>query len=209
MTYNPDKPLPEDDLADSQGDLNTNFTQLNTQFAVNHVAFNDSGADKGKHKFVTFVEQAADPESKGNEYLVYAKDDSGEPELFARPQSSGTAYQITKDGSLFVGLLPVVAVNFNQTGVIQGSDLNVTSVSRPGGTGTYVVNFTSALPDNDYFWSVSGFDNSSNPVVGAVTKDNTYGDVVTTTSISVEFRNQNNSLISGLTRACVICWRFQ
>jgi len=209
MTFNPDIPQARDDIAVSQGDLLTNFQQLNTQFAVNHVAFDDTSGDAGKHKFCTFVEQAADPESKGDEYLLYAKDDNGEPELFARPESNGASYQVTKDGNIFLGLLPVVAVNFNQTGAIQGTALNVASVTRPGGSGRYVVNFTSALPDNNYFWSASGFDNSGNPVVSQVTNTNNYASVVTTTSISIDFKNQNNTLITGLTRASVICWRIQ
>jgi len=209
MTFNPDIPQPNDDLSVSQGDLLNNFTDLNTQFAINHVAFDDAGADKGKHKFITFVEQAADPESKGDEYLLYAKDDGGEPELYARPESNANAYQITKDGALFTGLLPVVAVNFNNTGAIQGSSLNVASVSRPGNSGRYVVNFTNALPDNNYVWSISGFDNANNPVISQVTNTSNYGSVVTTTSLSVDFKNQNNTLVTGLTRATVIVWRVQ
>ncbi len=207
--FNPDIPQSQDDLSVSQGDLLTNFTQLNTQFSVNHVAFNDAGADKGKHKFVTFVEQLQDPASKGNEYIIYSKDSNGEPELFARPESNADAYQITKEGNLFLGLLPVVAVNFNRTGVIQGSSLNVASIARPGNTGRYVITYTNALPDNNYFWSASGFDNSTNPIISQVTNNATYSNVVKTTSISIDFKNQNNALTSNLTRACVVCWRFQ
>ena len=209
MTFNPDSPQPNDDLSVSQGDLLTNFTELNTQFAVNHVAFDDAGADKGKHKFVTFVEQADDPESKGDEYLIYAKDDSGNPELYARPELNGSSYQITKDGSIFTGLLPVVSVNFNAAAAVQGSALNVASIARPGGTGRYVITFTNALPDNNYFWSASGFDSSSNPVIAQVTNTGTYSSVVKTTSISIDFKNQNNTLVTNLTRGCVICWRVQ
>ncbi len=208
--FNPDIPQPTDNLSVSQGDLLTNFQQLNTQFGVNHVPFDDSGSDKGKHKFVTFVEQSEDPESKGDEYLMYSKEDSGSSELFVRPESNAPAFQFTKEGSVFVGAIPVVAVNFDRTGVIQGSSLNVTSVSRPGGTGTYVINFTNALPDNNYFWNASGFDGSTaRPVISQVTNSASYGSVVTTTSISIDFKDNTNTLISGLTRASVICWRFQ
>lgn len=209
MTFDPNIPQPLDDLSVSQGDLLTNFGQLNTQFAVNHVPFNDSSSDKGKHKFVTYVEQADDPESKADEYLVYAKDDGGDTELYGRAESNGTVFQMTKDGNVYLGLLPVAAVNFNQAGTIQGTAINVSSVSRPGGTGRYVLNFTNALPDNNYFWSASGFDNSSNPVISQVTNTASYGSVVTTTTLSIDFKNQNNKLITGLTRASVIVWRFQ
>jgi hypothetical protein len=214
MAYDPAIPKPNDILSVSQADLQDNFTDLNTQFSVNHVAIDDPGADKGKHKFITFVEQGESPESKVDQHLLYAKDDGGEPELFARPESNGEEYQITKNGNIFIGLLPVVAVNFNQTGVVQGSALNVTAggVTRTDGAGRYLITFTTPLTGttNDYFWSVSGFDSSTtNPVISQVTPTATYGDSVKLTSIDVKFVNQNGSSITGLTRACVICWRIQ
>jgi hypothetical protein len=209
MVYDPDIPQPKDDLSVSQGELLANFQGLNTQFSVNHVALDDTTADVGKHKFVTFVQQSSVPETKGDEYLIFSQDQAGTPELYARPESNGTAYQLTKGGSIYTGLLPVVAVNFNAAGTVQGTALNVASIARPGGTGRYVITFTNALPDNNYFWDVSGFDNSNNPVISQVTNTATYGSVVTTTSISVDFKNQNNTLITALTRACVVCWRVQ
>ena len=213
MTFNPDIPKPNDDLAVSQGDLLTNFGQLNTQFAVNHVPFNDSGSDKGKHKWVSFVEQADDPESLANEYLAYSKDDSGDTELYLRPESNGTVFQATKDGNIYLGLIPFAAVNFDSA-LTMHSSYGVTSVTQPAGAGRYRVNFTAAAKaslggSNDYFWSVSGFDNSSNPVISQVSNTSNYATVVTTDYIQFDFKNQNNSLVTGLTRASVICWRFQ
>ena len=211
MVYDPDKPQPKDDLSVSQGDLLANFQGLNSQFSVNHVALDDTTTDAGKHKFVTFVQQSSVPESKGDEYIIFSQDEGGTPEIYARPESNATAYQLTKEGSLFTGLLPVVAVNFNVSGAIQGTALNLSpnGVTRPGGTGRYLVTFTTALPDANYFWSVSGFDGSSNPVISQVTNTNTYGNVVKVGSIQFDFKNQNNSLITDLTRACAICWRVQ
>ena len=209
MPFDPDKPQPQDDISVSQADLLENFTELNTQFSVNHVGFDDTTGDAGKHKFVTFVQQADTPETKADEQVVYAKDSDGTPELFARPESNGTEYQLTKSGNINTGLIPMVAVNFNQTGAIQGTALNVASIARPGAAGTYVVTFTSALPSANYFWSVSGFDNSNNPVVGQVLNASDYTTVVKTTEISLSFLNQNGTSITGLTRACLICWRVQ
>ena len=209
MTYDPDKPQPKDILSVSQADLLENFQELNTQFSINHVALNDTTGDAGKHKFVTLVEQSTVPTTKADEYLLFSQDDGGTPEIYARPESNGTAFQLTKAGAVFTGLIPVVAVNFNVTGAIQGSALNVASIARPGGTGRYVITFTNALPDANYFWSVSGFDNSSNPVISSVTNNSTYSSVVTASTISFDFKNQNSTLITALTRASVICWRIQ
>lgn len=216
MTYSPNIPQPRDDLAVSQGDLLVNFQQLNTQFGVNHVAFDDSSADKGKHTVVNFVEQADDPETGANEYTIYSKEDaSGDTELFARPPNNADSYQWTKDGAIFVGLLPFVAVNFSISPItIQGDSLGVDSITQPGSAGRYRVNFTAAVTaalagNNDYFWQVSGFDNSSNPVISQVTNTGAYNTVVTDTYIQFDFKNQNNTLISGLTRASVVLWRVQ
>jgi hypothetical protein len=210
MTFDPTIPQPRDILSDSQSDLLTNFGQLNTQFAVNHVAFNDGSSDKGKHKFITFVEQADDPESQADEHLLYTKDDSGDTEIYGRPESNGTAFQMTKDGALYLGMLPFAAVNFDSLGAIQGTALNVSSVSVPTpGSARFIVNFTNNAPDTNYFWSCSGFDNSSNPVIGQPTNSATYSDIVKVGSLQVDFKNQNNTLVTGLTRACVIVWRFQ
>ena len=210
--FDPSIPQPKDPLSVSQGDLLTNFTQLNTQFGVNHVAFDDAGANKGKHAFATFVEQAQDPESKSDEYLVYSKDDSGDTELYARPEANATAYQITKDGSLYTGLKPIVAVNFsNVSTYIQGSSLGVASITNPS-TGTFQINFTAAvtaeLADANYYWSVSGFTSTNIPCIAQVQDSVTYGDVVNTSRIIFDFKNAANTGIA-ITRACAICWRFQ
>lgn len=206
--FDPNIPQPRDLLSNSQGDLLTNFQQLNTQFGVNHVPFDDASADKGKHKFVTIVEQSNDPETNVDEQIIYSKDDGGQPELFARPQNNGTPYRMTKDGAFFTGITPAVAVNFDGAGAIRGTALNVTSVTNPS-VGRYVINFTNPLPDNNYYWHVSGFDNSGNPVISQVRNNGTYGTVVQTGLLDVTFKNQNNTLITGLVGAVVICWRVQ
>lgn len=52
--YNPLIPLATDRLSTSQGQLKTNFTQLDTQFGVDHSNFNTgSGNGTGFHKQVT------------------------------------------------------------------------------------------------------------------------------------------------------------
>lgn len=215
MVFDPDIPQPRDNLSVSQADLLENFSELNTQFGVNHVPFNDPGANKGKHNFVTLVEQSEDPESKSDEYLLYSKDDAGDCEIYARPEANGNPFQITKDGNLFLGITPIVAVNFERVApFIKGSSLGVASIAQPV-TGTFVITFTADVTtalngSNDYFWTVSGFDNQNvNPVIAEVTNAVNYNDVVKTTSISVSFRNQNGGPVSGLTRASVMCWRFQ
>ena len=206
MTYSPSIPKPDDDMSNSQADLKTNFQQLNTQFAVNHVAFDDDSADKGKHKFATFVQQDDDPETKADEYIIYAKDDDGDCELYGRGENNATPYKITKDGALFTGIKPIAAVNFDATPTIQGTSLNVASVTVSGGV--YTVTFTTPEADNNYLWSVSAFDNSNNPCIATVAKNADYNSSVHTDWIKFTFVNQNNANTT-IIRASVVLWRFQ
>ena len=214
MVYNPDIPQAQTDLSVSQGDLLENFSQLNTQFGINHVEFNDTGGDAGKHKLVTFIEQSSDPATKSNEAIIFAKDDSGDTELFIRPENNAAPYQMTKDGLVYLGITPFASVNFDRNNpYIQGTSPGVASVAMPT-PGVFRVNFTAAVTallagSNDYFWSVSGFDNSTNPVISQVSNNFNYNSVVTDTFIQFSFVNQNNSPVTALTRACAVFWRFQ
>lgn len=74
MTYKPGTPLPTDRPSISQGDLKTNFGQLNTIFKANHFEYDwATVADRGKHRFVTFVKQAADPVITGTDWATFVK----------------------------------------------------------------------------------------------------------------------------------------
>jgi len=53
MTFNPNIPMPNDELSDSQGDIQTNFNQSNIIFGIDHYTFDNGTANKGKHTWVT------------------------------------------------------------------------------------------------------------------------------------------------------------
>lgn len=202
MTFDPAVPQANEIISTSQPKLLENFSQLNSVFGVNHVPFNDVSANKGKHNYVTYVEQTADPVSQDNEYLVYSKELSGSAELYARPQLNADPFLLTKGGSIYLGIIPVVAVNFDSTGAIQGTALNVSSITVAGNI--YTINFP-ALTSNNYFWNISGFAStvSSTPVSSQVAN----GVLPGTTSIQVSFI-QGSSAIAPY-RASLIIWRFQ
>lgn len=218
MTFDPNIPLPADELVNSQGDLLTNFTELDTQFGINHVEFSDTTGDAGKHKFATFIEQADDPVSKGDEYILYSKEDTaGNTELHARPEAGkGAAYQITKDGFLNLGIIPFAAVNFDNLGAPRGTPIGLDAVTPvvKVADGRYRLDFSAATTtllagSNDYLWNVSAFDNSSQPVISFVTNNADYGTVVKDTSIMFDFKHANDDFATGLVAATVILWRFQ
>ena len=54
MTYLPTIPQPTDLLSTSQGNIQTNFSQANTIFGINHYPFDNVTVDKGKHTFIQF-----------------------------------------------------------------------------------------------------------------------------------------------------------
>lgn len=221
MTFQPDIPRDPQDMAAGQAPLATNFTQLNTQFGVNHGAFNDS-AIPGKHKFVTFVERSAGEVTalspKSDEAILFAQDDgAGNTELYVK-QYQEDPYQFTKGGAPFVGMKPVAAANFQKrvgTGAVTpDSSYNVASVNQDA-DGRFTITYTNQITDPagsataDYYWTINGFDDSNNPVIGTPRVSGTYSDYVKATSIVVEFRNQNGTRITGLTRASVIIWAVQ
>jgi hypothetical protein len=72
MSYNPSIPLRTDFLSVSQGQIKTNFSQLNTVFGNDHVPF-DSGTNPGLHNHVTIPNASTDPTISGNTIEMYMK----------------------------------------------------------------------------------------------------------------------------------------
>jgi len=96
VTFNPSIPQSTDDISQTQGEILTNFTQLNTIFGNEHVEFNDgTTANRGKHKAIRLIEQASDPSTAADEMALYTKAVSGVTELFTRGEGSGSIWQIT------------------------------------------------------------------------------------------------------------------
>jgi len=210
MAYQSNIPNRDDNVSESQADLLENFTELNTQFAVNHVSFDSGDGDEGKHKFVTYVQQDDDPESSTDEYLIYAKDDAGEPELFCRPQENGTAFQMTKNGGLFYGARPVAFVNFEADETII-SQFNVSSVSNVSGA-RYLITFTNQIVDDagsptaDYFWDIQAMATSNVAINCRPFSSSSYADSIKPTSIEIVFKDRNGIDITTLLRGTVIIW---
>ena len=235
MTYNPNIPQPKDIIADSQGDLLINFTQLNSIFGTNgdHVAFNAS-TNRGKHNKTTFVSQGNDPTTdapatRENEVALFSLEQGTDTELYLREQNNGTVNQVTKDGEVYIGVHPVFAINitdltpnsnttpgsYNFT--VQNSyNLDTANTSRVvSGRAIYKFSFTNQVvdasgnPTNKYFFTANGFDNSSNPVVGRAQNNAVYANSVDPSFIIIEFVNQNNTRLTSLTGASIVCWRVQ
>lgn len=95
MTYNNSIPQPGDFISQSQSQILTNFSQLYSVFAQDHIEYDDSTAtDRGKHKQVTLKELAIKPGTTATEIALYTKAVSGTTQLFYET-STGTEVQMT------------------------------------------------------------------------------------------------------------------
>lgn len=101
MSYNPNIPLSTDRPSQSQGQILTNFQQLDSIFAVNHVTFDDAVvANRGKHTYVTLIDETATPPTPtGTDIALYSAVASGLNQLFMIQGAVGTPIQITGAGS--------------------------------------------------------------------------------------------------------------
>lgn len=82
MTYNPNIPMANDDLSDSQPQLFNNFSIADTSFGVDHYKFSNLSGNTGKHNQITtpiFVDNpptGLPPVTAANEPKAYAFQDS-------------------------------------------------------------------------------------------------------------------------------------
>lgn len=80
MTYSPNIPQSGDRPSQSQSQLLTNFQQINSIFNANHVPFNDATVgNRGKHKYVSLLQQSIEPSAVANEAQLYTKSVGGVP----------------------------------------------------------------------------------------------------------------------------------
>jgi len=133
----------------SQGQIFTNFTQLNTIFGNNHVEF-DAGTDNGKHNFCQFVEQGASPATAVNELAIYTLDTGSQPDFFFREESSGVESRLTGGGISAAAYCTFTGT----TGALDANSYNVASITRVG-AGDYQVNFTRNFDSANYTAMVS------------------------------------------------------
>lgn len=226
MTFDPNIPQPEDDMSLSQGDLLTNFSDLNIVYGSSgdHVALN-AATDRGKHKKVTFVSQGNDPDTDSpatleNELALFALEEGTDTELYLRKESNGTVNQITKNGNLFVNFIPVFAINMDNSLTVHNSfnydsGTGVTRLSG-GSAAHFKFPFSNAVTDpsgattNNYLFTANAFDTTgNNPVIGQVPNDSNYGNQVGNNFINIIFRNHKGEVITGMNRCSVVCWKIQ
>lgn len=138
MTYNPNIPQSTDLISNSQPDILTNFSQLNTIFATDHYTWNDAtSANRGLHKQITFpAVLGSDPTVTGATGEIYTKTVSALTQLFF--SNENTVTQLTGGDSSLAGS---GYVTFPGGLILQWG---VTSVNGSG-TVTYPLAFPNAV----------------------------------------------------------------
>jgi len=134
MTYSI-TPNAGDSLGFTRPLINTNFSLIQTAFAVNHIGFGLSGA--GKHKFVVMPVQGSAPTTGASELALYSKQGSAGPGTSAlymiRDGNAGTEVQLSTSS---VG--NAVAATSGYTWLPGGLFMQWGQVINPGNSGSVV-----------------------------------------------------------------------
>jgi len=146
MTYNPNIPQATDNLSNSQGQFLINFGQLNTQFGIDHVPFNNSGINgTGYHNKSTYPAQASNPTAVATSGIVYTRKNPDTNILRTDP------YYVNDPGtlgnSLIAPFLPIKAfgvINVQTNSLAAGvTPFNIASVT--GTSANYTITFTNPI----------------------------------------------------------------
>lgn len=171
MTYNPNIPQSTDNISVSQGNLLTNFQQINALYGTNsagagvpgadHVAFNDAtSANRGLHKKVTFTNVTADPSNLIGypNSILYTKTFGSSPNFNLELYFS--EYRQNAGSGQLINLVPTVKaiaqIKFNNISgnqPIQTTNTLSSNVSTVnwGGAQAFTVTFSKALDYSTYY----------------------------------------------------------
>ena len=129
MSFDKTKPAATTTLRQSNPEILANQSALETAMDQDH-DFTTGSTQTGKHNKVTLMEASDDQATAENEMGIYAKDDSGAPSLYLRPQSSGTAQKIAgNDGKLSLAASDLAAIEVTLTNKTLTSPVINTGVS--------------------------------------------------------------------------------
>jgi len=156
MVYEPRPNSSGDTLDQSRDQIRTNFQIIQTDFAVDHVGFDET--NEGKHKQSTYPELATTgagdgPTTAANESAIWSLEGpSGETEIYMRRENTSGVWEVpTKDLAIF-GV--AAAGLFDATGAALGSH-NVNMTCARISLGNFNCSFTNAMPNANYMVVIS------------------------------------------------------
>lgn len=139
MSYNPAIPGAADLISTSQSQIQTNFSQLDTVFDVDHYKYS-AASNNGLHKKATLIEQAVAPAALADAGIIYAADDGvGNTEVYLRRSTPALTLALTfvKAWGVFNGTTGALISGYN-------------CATARTAAGSYTVTFTVALPNANY-----------------------------------------------------------
>jgi hypothetical protein len=156
MVYDPGIPQPTDIISSSQLEILENFTQLNTQFSVDHIPLN-AATGNGEHTQVSYNDVlAGDPNLATPKGSLYTKAlASLKPDLFFQNDNAGSDVRRVMTIAAWATFVPT-AVNGAQA-LSQAE--NIASVVRAAGS-IFTFNFTNNLALNYGVTETNGNRNS-------------------------------------------------
>lgn len=149
MTFNPAIPAPTDLISQSQAQIQTNFSQADTAFGVDHTAFSVL-ANQGQHKQVTLIAPISNPNQAGNISSVYTKTSGTGVELFYQHGTANLGVSQLTGG----GITAAAYCTFNNAGTLTAGSFNVSGTVR-NAQGVYTVSFSRSFANTNYIAIVS------------------------------------------------------
>lgn len=179
-TYTNSIPAGSDIPSQSQPDLQTNCTSVNSILNVDMYTFNDNNG--GYHRKTTYVDQASNPGSSASQVVEFAKSTSGSSELFIQRDGVATAIQLTRG-------TPSVGAN-GYTFLPGGLLLQWGTVTTSGlgaATFTFPVAFSSAVYSVTATGSNASTASSKDFFARTTTPTTTSVDIITASSLNNRF----------------------
>jgi len=165
MTFNPAIPGATDLISQSQAQIQTNFSQADTAFGIDHTPFSTL-ANQGQHKQLTLIAPISNPNQAGNISSVYTKTSGTGVELFYQHGTANNGVSQLTGG----GVTAAAWCVFDGTAgspIAPGASFNVTNITKTGTT--YTINFTRSFSSSNYVISINPSLNVSQAIAIQVT----------------------------------------
>jgi hypothetical protein len=186
MTYTPNVPLGNQQIANTQVPILNNFEYIQSTMIVDH-SWNGTtkGGIPGTHN------QASMPNQTDLTSLIAGTNGAyyvsgGLPKFFNNIQLAGLQLLGINAFIQFNGNGSVGALNAGGNSIRASYNINP-ATSTNDGTGLYTITFTNALASANYVVLITGMRNTSGNIFGFVQSDGTYSDKLDTTGVSIGF----------------------
>jgi hypothetical protein len=154
MTFNPGIPQPNDLISQSQAQIQTNFSQLDTAFGIDHTAFSIM-ANQGQHKQVTLIAPISNPNQSGNISSVYTKTSGTGVELFYQHGTADLGVSQLTGGGITAAAWAYFTVSAGVVTVL--ASFNVSGIANTGAGTAVTITFLRGFGTANYAALINGY----------------------------------------------------